>query len=286
MNWDVSAGMATERRGCSGPSLSFGWVSSESWQTPSLEWRQELLAVHAGSPGTVNKTNLQDFPGARWAPSHTSTLCTPPTLHTAFLWTQSFTPGRRNSSNVLFLPQAFMWGLSVALCACITVHRDPKQFLCLLGDLKAALHKLQAPEMWPWLMWESSSGAVHNNSAQGMEHKGAWCGQDAIPQQSLARKWNMPFLRTNTASPAAKKLPLYALPFESKQNWTLMPTITSSSEAAAWGWGWPQATPSVALSWQCHSASTGTSAACPNKLLCRANENAKATSPTEMTQLE
>lgn len=104
-----------------------------------------------------------------------------------------------------------MWGPNVALCASITAQRDPKELLCTLWQIPEGSQSnptcMQAPETWPRLMWESSYGTVHNNSSSRNETQWTliWTGCNPSAQ-SLARKWNMPFLRTNTVSPIAKQL--------------------------------------------------------------------------------
>lgn len=176
-----------------------------------------------------------------------------------------------------------MWGLSVALCACIPVQRDPKQssVSCgwLLRDLKATLHILQAPERWPWSMWESSYGAVCNNSSSGMKHKGAWSWQDASPQHGVW--WESETCLSSELTQCLQQL----------KNFLCMPRPLNESRIGHWCQSSPAALkqqpglgaghkPPPVWHCPCHSASTGTSAARPgNKLLCRGQWECKGNQP-------
>lgn len=134
------------------PNLCFGWVSSESWQIPSLDWKQDMLFL----------------PLSLYVRTKCGSVC-------------SLYRGTPKNS-------------------CVHCGR-------FLRDLKATLHVLQAPETWPRFMWESSYGTLYNNSSSRNETQRSliWAGCNPSAQ-SLARKWNMPFLRTNTVSLIAKQL--------------------------------------------------------------------------------
>lgn len=263
MNWDVTAELVKERKGCSDPQ-SLLWVNIQ-WMLTNFSPRMRTgppcfpcwVSWHCYE-NIEKTTNLQDFPAdrwAKWAPSHTTT---PPhcAVTPAFLWIQFFTTGGRNSKNILFLPISLYVRAECGSVCLYPCTEGPKQFLCILwltpeGSQTNLTHSAGS---WDVAMihvrkqpWSSMQQFQLGNETQ---RSVIWAGCNPSAH-SLVRKWNMPFLRTNTVSPTAKQLPLYALPFEWKQNWTLMP-ITSSSEAAAWTWGWPQATPSVALSLPLH----------------------------------
>lgn len=224
---------------------------------------------------TEKTANLQDFPAdrwAKWAPSHTTA---PPhcAVTPAFLCTQFFTTGARNSRNILFLPLSLYVRAECGSVCLYHCTEGPQTTLCILWQTPEGSQSSLTHTAGSWdvamipvrkQLWSSIQQFQLKNKTQ---RSLIWAGCNPSAQVW----WESEICLSSELTQCLQQL----------KNFLCMPCPLNESRIGHWCQSSPAALkqqpglgaghkPPPVWHCPCHSASTGTSSACPgNKLLCR-----------------